>query len=247
MVFFGLKAVGIFEKISVFSMVAVITVLFVAVMKGEKESYSFSFIAPSNVMALYSMVAFALSAVMSVPQVVKGLEGDEKKIRGSIALGTGVNIFLVVIIAFMTLISCGTSISQDGALVDLSRTLGGWVGAIGYIFSLLALSTSFWANTLNLRDIIGEKTGWSRRISWAAASIPCLIISVLGLQGFVGFTRIAGVVQVITGLGVIVAYHFSRKREGKSPICGLFGTLPFQIIVVLGSLLSTVGSLLKVV
>lgn len=246
-VFFGLKAVGIFEKISVFSMVAVITVLFVAVMKGEKESYSFSFIAPSNVMALYSMVAFALSAVMSVPQVVKGLKGDEKKIRGSIALGTGVNIFLVVIIAFMTLISCGTSISQDGALVDLSRTLGGWVGAIGYIFSLLALSTSFWANTLNLRDIIGEKTGWSRRISWAAASIPCLIISVLGLQGFVGFTRIAGVVQVITGLGVIVAYHFSRKREGKSPICGLFGTLPFQIIVVLGSLLSTVGSLLKVV
>ena len=63
-----------------FSMVAVITVLFVAVMKGEKESYSFSFIAPSNVMALYSMVAFALSAVMSVPQVVKAARRMDREI-----------------------------------------------------------------------------------------------------------------------------------------------------------------------
>ena len=246
-VYSGMKAVGIFEKISVFSMLGVVFILFFSVMKGEKEALPSHFVASSNILALYGMVAFALSAVMSVPQVVKGFDGNPRKIKASIAAGTLVNVLLIVVITFMTLVGSGSYITQDGALVDLSRKLGGWVGIIGYIFSLLALSTSFWANTLNLRDIIGEKTGWSRRISWAAASIPCLIISVLGLQGFVGFTRIAGVVQVITGLGVIVAYHFSRKREGKSPICGLFGTLPFQIIVVLGSLLSTVGSLLKVV
>ena len=70
---------------------------------------------------------------------------------------------------------------------------------------------------------------------------------ITGLEGFVGFTRIAGVIQVITGLGVILAYHISRKRTGGSPICSFFGTLPFQIIVVVGSLASTVGSLIKVV
>ena len=59
----------------------------------------------------------------------------------------------------MTLIGSGSSITQDGALVDLSRKLGGWVGVVGYIFSLLALSTSLWANSLNLRDIVSEKTG----------------------------------------------------------------------------------------
>ena len=246
-VYSGMKAVGVFEKISVFSMLGVVFILFFSVMKGEKEALPSHFVASSNILALYGMVAFALSAVMSVPQVVKGFDGNPRKIKASIAAGTLINVLLIVVITFMTLVGSGSSITQDGALVDLSRKLGGWVGIIGYIFSLLALSTSFWANSLNLRDIVSEKTGLSRKKSWIAATMPCLILALLGLEGFVGFTRIAGVVQVITGLGVIVAYHFSRKREEKSPICGLFGTLPFQIIVVLGSLLSTVGSLLKVV
>ena len=246
-VFFGMKAVGVCEKISVFSMVGVVGILFVAVMRGEKSPLPSSFIAPSNALALYSMVAFALSAVMSVPQVVKGLGGHRTRTRGAIFLGTAVNMSLVLTIAFITLLGAGSSVSGDGALVDLSRKLGGWVSVVGYLFSLLALSTSFWANTLNLRDIIGEKTGWSRRLSWGAASLPCLILAISGLQGFVGFTRIAGVVQILTGIGVIVAYHRSRKKAGESPICGVFGNTLFQVIVVVGSLCSSLGSLVKVV
>ena len=191
-VYMGMKAVGIAEKISVFSMVGVIGIIFVAVMLGDLNPLPSHFVASSNVLALYSMVAFALSAVMSVPQVVKGVNGDVKKIKGSIALGTGINLLLVVAITFMTLVGMGSSISQNGALVDLAGKLGGWVGIIGYLFSLLALSSSFWANTLNLRDIISEKTGWNNKISWFASSFPCLVLALLGLQGFVGFTRLAG-------------------------------------------------------
>lgn len=246
-VYSGMKAVGIFEKISVFSMLGVVFILFFSVMKGEKEALPSHFVASSNILALYGMVAFALSAVMSVPQVVKGFDGNPRKIKASIAAGTLINVLLIVVITFMTLVGSGSSITQDGALVDLSRKLGGWVGIIGYIFSLLALSTSFWANSLNLRDIVSEKTGLSRKKSWIAATMPCLILALLGLEGFVGFTRISGVIQVITGIGVIFAYHLSRKRIGKSPICSFFGTLPFQILVVAGSLASTIGSLIKVV
>ena len=246
-VYSGMKAVGIFEKISVFSMLGVVFILFFSVMRGEKEALPSHFVASSNILALYGMVAFALSAVMSVPQVVKGFDGNPRKIKASIAAGTLINVLLIVVITFMTLVGSGSSITQDGALVDLSRKLGGWVGIIGYIFSLLALSTSFWANSLNLRDIVSEKTGLSRKNSWIAATMPCLILALLGLEGFVGFTRISGVIQVITGIGVIFAYHLSRKRIGKSPICSFFGTLPFQILVVVGSLASTIGSLIKVV
>ena len=246
-VYSGMKAVGVFEKISVFSMLGVVFILYFSVMRGEKEALPSHFVAPSNILALYGMVAFALSAVMSVPQVVKGFDGNPRKIKASIAAGTLINVLLIVVITFMTLVGSGSSITQDGALVDLSRKLGGWVGIIGYIFSLLALSTSFWANSLNLRDIVSEKTGLSRKKSWIAATMPCLILAILGLEGFVGFTRISGVIQVITGIGVIFAYHLSRKRIGKSPICSFFGTLPFQILVVVGSLASTIGSLIKVV
>lgn len=246
-VYIGMKFVGICEKIAVFSMVGVIGILFIATLLSEKSPLPAAFIANNNVLALYSMVAFSLSAVMSVPQAVKGLNGDRKKIQGSIALGTGINVGLILLITFMTLLGAGENISENGALVDLSLHLGGWVSIVGYVFSLLALSTSFWANTLNLRDIVHEQTKWPRQISWLVSTLPCLLIALLGIQSFVGFTRLAGVVQILTGIGIIIAYNRSRKRTGKSLVCGRLGTLPFQLLVIAGSLLSSIGSLLHVV
>lgn len=246
-VYIGMKFVGICEKVAVFSMVGVIGILFIATIVSGMSPLPCTFIAGSNVLALYSMVAFSLSAVMSVPQAVKGLNGDRKKVQGSIALGTGINVALILLITFMTLLGAGENISENGALVDLSLHLGGWVSIIGYVFSLLALSTSFWANTLNLRDIIHEQTKWKKQISWLVSTLPCLLIALLGIQSFVGFTRLAGVVQILTGVGIIIAYNRSRKRTGKSLICGRLGTFPFQILVIAGSLLSTIGSLLHVI
>jgi hypothetical protein len=245
-VFIGMKAVGICEKISVFGMIAVIGILFVATMLSPLSPLPASFVASSNVLALYGMVSFSLSAVMSVPQVVKGLNGDVKKIRLSIAAGTGVNVVLILLITFMTLLGAGASISENGALVDLSAHLGGWVSIVGYIFSLLALSTSLWANTLNLRDIVQEQTGLGRHLSWLLSSLPCLVLAMLGFQSFVGFTRLAGIIQVLTGFAIIAAYAQSRKKAKESLVIGKFGTFPFRAAVVLSSVLATVGSVLAV-
>lgn len=245
-VYLGLKVVGVCEKIAVFSMVGVVGILLAATLLSELSPLSTDSIAFTNLLALYSMVAFSLSAVMSTPQVVKGLQGDVKQIRRAIAAGTGLNLLLILVITFMTLLGAGRDISQNGALVDLAAHLGGWVSIIGYIFTLLALATSFWANTLNLRDIVDEQVHWGPRWSWLIASLPCLVIAFLRFTSFVGFTRLASAVQVLTGVGIIVAYHRSRRKAGASPICGRFGTLPFQILVIAGTLLSTVGALLPV-
>ena len=245
-VFIGMKFVGICEKYSVIAMAAVVAILLVATLRSETSPLPTKFIAASNVLALYSMISFALSAVMSVPQVVKGLDGDRKAITKAIAAGTGVNVAIIILITFMTLIGAGSAISENGALVDLSAHLGGWVSVVGYVFSLLALSTSFWANTLNMRDIIAEQTGWNVRLAWLFASLPCLLIAIFRLQSFVGLARIAGVIQVLTGLGIILTYNRSRKRIGGSAIVGKWGTLPFQILVVAGSIAATVGSVIAV-
>lgn len=244
-VFVGMKLVGICEKYCMIAMVFVIGILFVATLRSPLSELPKGFSISTNLMALYSTVSFSLSAVMSVPQVVKGVGGDRKKITGAVALGTGINVFLILLVTFMTLIGAGKNISQNGALVDLSAHLGGWVSTVGYIFSLLALSTSFWANTLNMRDIIGEQTGWNVKLCWLLSSLPCLILALFGLQSFVGFARLAGVIQVLTGIGIIVAYNRSRKKAGESLICGKFGTLPFQLIVIISSILATAGSLIK--
>lgn len=245
-VFIGMKLVGICEKIAVGSMLAVIGILFVATLRSDISPLPSGWHGWNNVLAMYGMVSFSLSAVMSTPQVVKGLEGDPKRIRGSIALGLAINAGMILLITLMTLLGAGQNISEDGALVDLAAHLGGWVSVVGYVFTLLALATSFWANTLNLRDIVGEQTGWSRHINWLAASLPCLLLAFFGLSSFVGFTRFASVIQVVTGLGILVAYNLSRRRVGGSALIGVFGSLPFQILVGLSTLLATIGAVLPV-
>ena len=245
-VFIGMKLVGICEKIAVGSMLAVIGILFVATLRSDISPLPGGWHGWNNVLAMYGMVSFSLSAVMSTPQVVKGLEGDPKRIRGSIALGLAINAGMILLITLMTLLGAGQNISEDGALVDLAAHLGGWVSVVGYVFTLLALATSFWANTLNLRDIVGEQTDWSRHVSWLAASLPCLLLAFFGLSSFVGFTRFASVIQVVTGLGILVAYNLSRRRVGGSALIGVFGSLPFQILVGLSTLLATIGAVLPV-
>ena len=245
-VFAGMKLVGICEKISVGAMVAVVGILFAVTVMRDTSPMPSGWKGFNNMLAMFGMVSFSLSAVMSTPQVVKGLGGDAKKIRASIMAGLAVNAGLILFITVTTLLGVGGNISEDGALVDLAASLGGFVSVIGYVFTLLALATSFWANTLNLRDIVSEQTGWSRRLSWLAASLPCLILAFLGLSSFVGFTRFASIIQVVTGLGIIVAYSLSRKRVGGSALLGRFGSLPFQIIIACCSLLATVGAVLPV-
>ena len=75
------------------SMFGVIGILFVATMLSETTELSTKFYSNNNMLALYSMIAFSLSAVMSVPQVVKGLEGDEKDIRSRHGLEYGTDSF----------------------------------------------------------------------------------------------------------------------------------------------------------
>ena len=245
-VFVGMKLVGICEKYAVIAMVIVMGVIFVATLMRGTEALPTDWRGFNNALALFGMISFSLSAVMSTPQVVKGLGGDKKRIRSSIALGLALNASLIFLITLTTLLGTGGDVSEEGAFVDLARRFGGWIAVVGYMFTLLALATSFWANTLNLRDIVSEQTGWGRRLSWLIASLPCLVLAMLGLDSFVGFTRFASIIQVVTGIGIIVAYNCSRRRVGKSPICGVFGSLPFQILVVAFTLLASVGAVMKV-
>ena len=245
-VFFGMKLVGICEKYAVAAMVLVMSLLFVFTLTRETQPLPTAFGGGKNALALLSVVSFSLSAVMSTPQVVKGLEGDTRRIRLAIASGLAVNALLILLVTITTLLGVGApSVTERGALVDLSARLGGWVSVVGYVFSLLALATSFWANTLNLRDIVHEQTRWNEKLSWLCASLPCLVLALLRSISFVKFTLFASAIQVVTGLGIILAYHLSRKRVGSSAIVGRFGAVPFQVFVFLCTMLATAGSFMS--
>jgi len=248
-VFFGMKAVGICEKYCSFGMIGVMIILIIGSILSETH-YALPINIPENfknMLGLFGMLSFALSAVMSAPQVVKGFNGDKKKIRLSIIVGICLTAVLIVILTTTAVATCPQLYKKTGAINDIAGALGGWVGTIGFIFSIFALATSYWANSLDLRDIIHEQTKLSLNKSYLVATIPCLLLAVVVGMEFVDFTAFAGGVQILTALGIVVAFHFSRKKcNNQSPLLGIFGSIPFQIAVLLFNALATVGELLVI-
>ncbi len=245
-VLFGLKAVGVFEKFTVALIYGIVAALAVAVCFIEWTPLPARTQSGSAALALFGMTMFALAANQSVIQAVKGLNGDAKKVRRSIVLGIGADAALVLVLTFAALLGSRGQVTEL-ALLGLSRGVGSWAVWIGSLFTLLALVTTFWSSTLNLRDIVHEQLRLNNRVSWLLAAVPSFVIAVLGLGTFLSFTRIVSAISVIGGLLLIVTYGISRRRAGgESPICGRFGTLPFRILVIAASMAAAVGSLLSI-
>ena len=248
-VFVGMKLIGICEKYAVISMSAVTVLLFIATLIQDFTPVRTLSTGSDSALALFGMVSFSLSAVMSTPQVVKGLNGDIRRIRRSVITALAVNCTLILLVTFSTILSVGDRLTGKAALVDLADHLGSWVSIVGYVFTLMALATSFWSNTLNLRDIVSEQTHWRRNSSWFAATVPCLAVAcfcIVSGASFSALSRFASVVQVVTGLGIIIAYQLSRRRVGSSPLLGKFGSLPVCVLVACCSVLATVGAVIPV-
>ena len=91
-----------------------------------------------------------------------------------------------------------------------------------------------------------ERQGWSSiaRI-WIGNGFNVSTL-ITGAALGAGLTLFDSFLAAFIGFGIIVAYNRSRHRTGASPICGKFGSLPFQIFIVVFTLLSSVGALLPV-
>lgn len=80
------------------------------------------------------------------------------------------------------------------------------------VFSLFALLTTFWSNTLALRDVVHEQIGTGNRISWLIATIPCILFAIFGVSSFIVLTRIMSGVVVLVSIMLVLTYGKSRKR-----------------------------------
>ena len=268
-VMFGMKVVGISEKISSYVLIGVIllfgVVMMIAPSNGSLTLRTTDIAAYRVVLGLFSIVSFAMSAVMSVPTVVKGLDGDKNKIRGSIVLSEIINSILITILTLSAVIGAGaTNLSPNNpASLDLgnyldsvmsSRVLGESIKIFGYVFSLFAYSTSLWANTLNLRDVVSEQTHLNKNLSWLISSLPSLLIAIiLGIIGTTTLSKLstfAGGVQVLTSAAIVISFMISRKKEKLKPefirketVTGFFGSDVFGYLVIILSLVATIGSI----
>lgn len=243
-VFMGMKAVGIAQKYSVALLLVIVAVMTAGTFLHPWNTLYMAPFHINNLLALYSMVVFATSANQAVIQVVKGLNGDSKRIRKTIFTGFGLSSLFVLVVTLTVLLGTKGVVDKELAYMQLGESIGGWALILAGIFSLFALLTTFWSNTLALRDVVHEQVGTGNRVSWLIATVPCILFAIFGVSSFIVLTRIMSGVVVLVSIMLVLTYGKSRKKVGSSPICGIFGTVPFQVLMMVSTIVSAVGAML---
>ena len=153
-------------------------------------------------------------------------------------------LYSMVVVTLTVLLGTKGTIDKELAYMQLGESIGKWAVILAGIFSLFALLTTFWSNTLALRDVVHEQVGIGNRVSWLIATVPCILFAIFGVSSFIILTRIMSGVVVLVSIMLVLTYGKSRKKAGASPICGVIGTLPFQILMVVSTIVSAIGALI---
>ena len=243
-VLFGLKAVGVSEKIAVTVIFALIAALAAASLLNVRNPLSLSAGSLNDALAYYGLAMFAMSAFFSVPQAVEGLDGDTKKIRKAVFLGLLNNFILILVISVCSLLS-STEITEL-AMVGWSAGIGLWAQLIGGLFTVLAMLTTYWSLSLALGGIVDDMLHTGTKISWLLATLPSLILVLFNMAGFLDLMRTAGgLIAIIIAVMVVPAYHNARRDVPENNLLRRSG-LPLEIMIVIAYILMAVGSVVPV-
>lgn len=244
-VFLGMKAVGIAQKYSVLLLIFIVfLVSALTISQPLNMNHSSSPAKFNNILALYSMIVFATSANQAVIQSVKGLNGDGNKIRASIFIGFAISCLFTLLVTISVIFGINGEIDGEMAYMQLGKSISPFATILTSIFSLFALLTTFWSNTLSIRDVVHEQVNLNNKLSWVLATIPSLLFSIFAVKSFIILTRIMSSVVVLVSVMLIYTYNKSRRRSKVSPICGFFGKIPFQIFILISTISCTVGAII---
>lgn len=243
-VLFGLKAVGVSEKIAVAAIFVLIGILAVASLFADHHEIVLAGASGKAALAYFGMAMFAMSAFFSIPQAVEGLGGDGAKVKKAVFLGLFNNFVLIVVISVCALLA-STEVTEV-AMVGWSAGIGEWAQIVGGVFTILAMLTTYWSISLALGAIVQEQTKLGARPCWILATLPSLVLSLLPLGGFMEFMRLAGgLIAIVVAVMVVPAYRNARNEVDGS-LLGRYGATWVQSLIILAYILMGIGSVVSV-
>ena len=243
-VLFGLKAVGVSEKLAVGVIFLLVGLLACFSMLHIQNPLPVKAGSITEGLAYFGMGMFAFSAFFSVPQAVSGLGGDGKKVRKAVFLGLLNNFILITVITVCALLSSAQV--TEVAMIGWSKGIGSWAEMVGSLFTILAMLTTYWSISLALADIVEEQLKLSRRLCWVIATLPSLALTFAGLGGFMEFMRLAGgLIAILIALLVVPAFLKASREPGDS-LLGRWSGGWMQILIIIAYVLMAVGNVVKI-
>ena len=218
-VFFGVKGMGVGEKLSMILIGCAVLVLMVLSFLNVKESLNFSFGAPSTVFAVYGLFMFAFSAIFSIIQVCNHIEKKEQTGRAVIG---GLTLNALITVAFTVAVILGSDTVTEIATIGLASGIGiPFVRVLCSVLVLFAMFTSFWSSGFAFADVVSGQLHVSGKVGWLIATVPAVLIAIFLPLSVLDYVQIgAGALSIILVIVVLPAYYNAVKEPRKPPLLG---------------------------
>lgn len=192
-VWFGLKATGLWEKFMSTGMVVLLGIIVIASFLSGKADVSRAVYANwTYAVPLLSSAIFCYIAQYAVPELARGMRHTPKKLPVAIILGMFITGVLLAVVPLAVLSLTGAEEVTQVATLAWGQALGTWALYTANIFALCAMMTSYWAvggsmltNIVDMFKLKDEKDTKTRLIAIACTVLPPFILAYAGLVSFV--------------------------------------------------------------
>lgn len=247
-VWFGLKATGLWEKFMSTGMVVLLGIIVIASFLPGKADVSRAVYANwTYAVPLLSSAIFCYIAQYAVPELARGMRHTPKKLPVAIILGMFITGVLLAVVPLAVLSLTGAEEVTQVATLAWGQALGTWALYTANIFALCAMMTSYWAvggsmltNIVDMFKLKDEKDTKTRLIAIACTVLPPFILAYAGLVSFVDAIGWAGTFGgVIMSIVPVLMLNNARKKGDIEPEwkCGWYAHPAVQgMIIVIFSL-----------
>lgn len=247
-VWFGLKATGLWEKFMSTGMVVLLGIIVIASFLSGKADVSRAVYANwTYAVPLLSSAIFCYIAQYAVPELARGMRHTPKKLPVGIILGMFITGVLLAVVPLAVLSLTGAEEVTQVATLAWGQALGTWALYTANIFALCAMMTSYWAvggsmltNIVDMFKLKDEKDTKTRLIAIACTVLPPFILAYAGLVSFVDAIGWAGTFGgVIMSIVPVLMLNNARKKGDIEPEwkCGWYAHPAVQgMIIVIFSL-----------
>ena len=247
-VWFGLKATGLWEKFMSTGMVVLLGIIVIASFLSGKADVSRAVYANwTYAVPLLSSAIFCYIAQYAVPELARGMRHTPKKLPVAIILGMFITGVLLAVVPLAVLSLTGAEEVTQVATLAWGQALGSWALYTANIFALCAMMTSYWAvggsmltNIVDMFKLKDEKDTKTRLIAIACTVLPPFILAYAGLVSFVDAIGWAGTFGgVIMSIVPVLMLNNARKKGDIEPEwkCGWYAHPAVQgMIIVIFSL-----------
>lgn len=214
-VYFGLEAVEKSELLlTSVTVTVIITIIVAAVMSGKFSAANLTGVSLKNAFLPYGVVLFAFLGAVAIPEMKEELGKSRKLLKKAIIIGGLIPLILYTLFTVAVIGVSGAATGQI-ATTDLGARLGKLMGVFANLFAVLAMSTSFIALGLALKEMYAYDYKIRKKAAWILTCIVPLAAFMLGINSFIAVLGIAGAVAGGTE-GILLVKMHSNAQEKKA-------------------------------